>query len=153
MVFVCQQTGNEYRKSRFDILRQGFTPLYVSAHIDDAAFDGRQSGRPTPEFEWFGFLLVAIYRAAFDTVERLRSGKAPPLTLTGLIAVQAPAGNPLSMTIFPFINRCDAGKSRAWGFGPKANPESVSSANERIRTTGDDKATAVFTPGVEAVIQ
>ena len=57
------------------------------------------------------------------------------------------------MTIFPFINRRDADESRAGGFGPKANPESVSSANKRIRTTGDDKATAVFSSVVEAVIQ
>src|SRR5438105_2164199 len=111
-----------------------------------------------------GLLLVTIYRAAFDTAARLRrgnkaaelgvqSGKAPPLPLSGLIAVQASADNPLPMTIFPFINRRDTSESRARGFGPKADSEAVSSAYERLWAAGDDKAVAVFTLVVEAVIQ
>ena len=53
------------------------------AHLDDAALDGMQGGRPAPVFEWFGFLLIAIHSAAFDTVERLRSGKAAALARRG----------------------------------------------------------------------
>src|SRR5439155_10597721 len=44
-------------------------------------------------------------------------------------------------------------QSRARRFGPKADSEPVSAAYERLRATGDDKAVAVFTLVVEALIQ
>ena len=79
MVFVCQQTGNEYRYLEI----MSVIPSLRSRASSERSEGSVQSGRPTPVFEWFGFLLVAINSAAFDTIERLRGGKAAALARNG----------------------------------------------------------------------